>query len=50
MVSTMHYVVPSACILDFIVLSCAGEKAMLFAFENQSVDKQQVLKSSVFGM
>ena len=41
-VSAMHYVVPSACILD---LSCAGKKATLFAFQNQSVDKQQVLKS-----
>ena len=40
--STMHCMVPNACILD---LSCAGEKAMLFAFQNQSVDKQQVLKS-----
>ena len=49
MVSTVHYVVPSACILDFyrLVLSCAKQKATLFAFQNQNADIQQVLKSSV---
>ena len=45
MVSTMHYVVPSACILDFYRLVMRWRKATLFAFQNQSVDKQQVLKS-----
>ena len=39
MVSTVHYVVPSACILDLIVLSCAGEKVTLLAFQNPIYNK-----------